>query len=69
MNGDIDPIQFGSMLADMETMKKNMAEMQDDIRELLGLANKSKGGFWMGMSLAAGFGAIADFFVHTFIHR
>jgi len=68
-NGEIDPVQFGSMLADVEAMKKNMAAMQADIRELLGLANKSKGGLWAGMSMAAMFGAVTDFLVHTFIRH
>lgn len=31
--------------------------MASDIRELLALANRSKGGLWMGMSLASLFGS------------
>jgi hypothetical protein len=27
--------------------------MEIDIKELLALANKSKGGFWMGMTIAS----------------
>jgi hypothetical protein len=34
--------------------------MQSDIKELLALANKGKGGFWMGMTIASAFGGIVS---------
>ena len=38
-------------------------ELANDIKELLALANKSKGGLWVGMSLASIFGAIASWVI------
>jgi hypothetical protein len=34
--------------------------MQSDIKELLALANKGKGGFWMGMTIASMMGALVS---------
>jgi hypothetical protein len=34
-------------------MDKKMDKMERQLEDLLALANKSKGGFWMGMTLAS----------------
>jgi hypothetical protein len=36
--------------------------MDRDIKELLELANKSRGGFWMGMAVVSGISGIISFF-------
>jgi hypothetical protein len=38
-------------------MDKKIDKMEGQIEELLALANKGKGGFWMGMTIASSFGA------------
>lgn len=63
---DIDPIKFGALVQQVETLQTQMAEMRTDMRELLALANKSKGGFWMGMTIAAGFGSFITWFWANF---
>lgn len=66
----IDPVQYGRLLASVENQKEQIVAMKVDmdtrmtamaaqIAELLELANKSKGGFWVGMSVAAGVGSFA----------
>ena len=37
--------------------------IKTDVKELLALANKSKGGFWMGMTIASAVGGFITFFV------
>jgi hypothetical protein len=37
--------------------------MDKDIKQLLALANQSKGGFWMGMAVASLFGSVVTWFV------
>ncbi len=61
----IDPVQYGRLLASVEHLEKNqtemkasMAAMSEQIATLLELANKSKGGLWAGMSIAAGLGSL-----------
>lgn len=49
----INPIEYGRLLAKVETLEARVDDMSKDIKELLALANKSKGGFWMGMAMAS----------------
>jgi hypothetical protein len=44
-------------------MDKKIDKMEGQIAELLELANKGKGGFWMGMTIASSVGAVAAWFV------
>ena len=37
----------------VENLTCKVESMETDIKELLALANKSKGGFWMGMTIAS----------------
>ena len=53
MSNEIDPVQYGRLIAQVETLTSKVDSMDNDIKELLALANKSKGGFWMGMTIAS----------------
>jgi hypothetical protein len=49
----INPIEYGRLLAKVETLEARVDDMSRDIKSLLELANQSKGGFWMGMTIAS----------------
>lgn len=51
--GSIDPVEYGRLTAQVENLTCKVESMETDIKELLALANKSKGGFWMGMTIAS----------------
>jgi hypothetical protein len=51
--GEIDPIKYGVMWQRVTDMDKKMDKMERQIEELLALANKGRGGFWMGMTIAS----------------
>ena len=53
MSNEIDPIQYGRLIAQVDNLTSKVDSMDGDIKELLALANKSKGGFWMGMTIAS----------------
>ena len=55
---DIDPREFGRLEAEVHSLCKQVTDLQKDMRALLELANKSKGGLWVGMSIAAGLGGV-----------
>lgn len=57
----IDPIEYGKLVHAVEQLEAKVSSMDSDIKELLALANKSKGGFWMGMTIASFFGGIVTF--------
>lgn len=50
---DIDPVKYGVLWERVQNMDKKIDKMESQIQELLELANRSKGGFWMGMTIAS----------------
>lgn len=64
---DIDPIQYGQIIAKVDTLEKEVSEMRADLKTLLELANRSKGGFWVGMTIASIIGGVIHFFAERMI--
>ena len=60
---EIDPIKYGVLWERVQNMDRKIDRMEKQIEQLLELANKSKGGFWMGMSLASMFGGAVGWVV------
>lgn len=60
-NNQIDPYKYGKLVAQVEAMEKKIDKLELGMEELLELANKSKGGFWMGMTVASIVGGIVTF--------
>lgn len=63
---EIDPVKYGAMWQRVndyerrfEVIDKKLDKMEGQIEELLALANKGRGGFWMGMTIASSVGAAA----------
>jgi hypothetical protein len=57
----IDPREFGRLEAQVEALQGEVHAMRNDIKTLLELANKSKGGFWVGLAIASLIGGIIAF--------
>jgi hypothetical protein len=55
---EIDPREFGRLEAEVTSLRNQVTAMQTDIRTLLEMANRSKGGLWAGMTLASAFGGV-----------
>ena len=55
---EFDPVKYGVLWERVQVMDKKIDKMERQIEELLALANKSKGGFWMGMTIASSVGAV-----------
>jgi cell division protein FtsB len=58
---DIDARDFGKLEAQVEALQKEMHVLSADVKTLLEMANKSKGGLWVGMSLASFGGGLVTF--------
>jgi len=58
---DINAREFGKLEAQVEALQKEMHSLSADVKALLELANKGKGGFWMGMTIASFMGGIVTF--------
>jgi hypothetical protein len=55
---NFDPVKYGVLWERVQMMDKKMDKMEAQIDQLLELANRSKGGFWMGMTIASALGGI-----------
>ena len=69
MSTTIDPIEYGKLLSTVESLKKQVESMDGDIKTLLELANKSRGGFWAGMTIASFVGGLVTFLTNNFLHK
>lgn len=69
MSENIDLVQYGQLISKVNLMEKKIDDMEKDLKALLELANKSKGGFWMGMIIASGVSGFVGFLTSIFLHR
>jgi DNA anti-recombination protein RmuC len=58
---EVDAREFGKLEAQVEALQKEVHSLSSDVKALLELANKSKGGFWMGMTIASAVGGFITF--------
>jgi len=58
---DIDARDFGKLEAQVEALQNEVHTLSKDVKTLLELANKSKGGLWMGMTIASALGGLVTF--------
>jgi hypothetical protein len=59
---EIDMVKYGVLWERVQNMDKKIDKMESQIEELLALANKGRGGFWMGMTIASSVGAAVAWF-------
>jgi hypothetical protein len=64
----VDLYKYGKLVAQVESMEKKIDKLESNMEELLELANKSKGGFWMGMVIASGIGGLVTY-ITSYFHR
>jgi len=58
---EIDARDFGRLEAQVEVLQTQVSQLSADVKSLLELANKGKGGFWMGMTIASIMGGVITF--------
>lgn len=66
---DFDPYQFGQLTAQVERLEYDVAELKGDMKTLLALAERHRGGLWAGMSVASVFGAVVAFVAEHWINK
>lgn len=60
---EIDPREFGRLEAEVHSLRTQVSDLQKDVRTLLAMANRSKGGLWVGMTIASALGGFASWIV------
>jgi len=58
---EIDPREFGRLEAQVEALQTEVHALREDIKQLLEMANKSKGGMFVGMAIASVVGGVISF--------
>ena len=61
-NDNFDMFKFGGLVNQVENLQSKVDAMDRDIKELLELANRSKGGLWFGMTVVSVVSGIISFF-------
>jgi hypothetical protein len=69
MSNEIDPIQYGKLIAQVQNLEHKVDSLEIDIKLLLELANKSKGGFWAGMAIASAIGGFITFIANHWMGK
>jgi len=70
---EIDLVKYGVLWQKVEDyerrfdeMGKKMDKMEGQLEQLIALANKGRGGFWMGMVIVSALSSVVGYFVHLF---
>ena len=59
----IDPIEFGKLIAEMESMKSSMKKMENQMETMMALVNQGRGVFWVAVIIGGAVSSLATFFV------
>jgi hypothetical protein len=55
---ELDLVKYGVLWERVQNMDKKIDKMERQLEELVALANKGRGGFWMGMTIASMVGGV-----------
>ena len=59
-----DMFKFGGLVNQVENLQHKVDKLEEGMEELLALANKGRGGFWMGMAVVSAFSTFIGFVSH-----
>ena len=62
-----DPYKYGKLVAQVEAMEKKIDKLEAGMEELLALANKGRGGFWMGMIVVSAISSLIGYITHNWM--
>jgi hypothetical protein len=62
-----DPYKYGKLVAQVEAMEKKIDKLEQGMEELLALANKGRGGFWMGMVVVSAISSLVGYITHNWM--
>lgn len=61
---DVDMFKYGQLVAQVEALDKKVDKLERNMEALLELANKGKGGMWMGMVIVSSVSSLIGYFAH-----
>lgn len=70
---EIDPVKYGVLWQKVEdyekklgSMEKKIDSMDADLKKLVGMAERSRGGFWVGMVIVSAISTVIGWVIHLF---
>ena len=66
---NFDMFKFGGLVNQVENLQLKVDKLEAGMEELLALANKGRGGFWMGMAVISAFSTFIGFITHYFTSK
>jgi len=64
MSNEIDPVRYGALWQKVQDLDKKVDKLEAGMDELLALANKGRGGFWVGMMIVSAVSTIVGYLTH-----
>jgi hypothetical protein len=64
MSFEIDPVKYGVLWEKVDQLTAKVDKLEEGMEELLALANKGRGGFWVGMMVVSAISSVVGFIVH-----
>ena len=61
---DIDLVKYGVLWQKVESMEAKIDKMEASIEELVAMANRSRGGLWVGMSIVSVISSLVGYVAH-----
>ena len=61
---DIDLVKYGVLWQKVESMESKIDKMEAQLDTLIELANKGRGGFWMGMAFVSAISSVFGYISH-----
>ena len=65
----IDPVKYGQLWEKVDQLSTKVDKLEAGMEELLALANKGRGGFWVGMMVVSGLSTIVGYITHLFASK
>jgi hypothetical protein len=66
MEKEIDLVKYGVLWQKVEELDRKVDKLEEGMERLLELANKSKGGFWMGMAIVSALSSLVGYLTNWF---
>lgn len=65
----IDPVKYGQLWEKVDQLSTKVDKLEAGMEELLALANKGRGGFWVGMMVVSSISGIVGYITHLFASK
>jgi len=69
MSFEIDPVKYGQLWEKVDQLTSKVDKLEEGMEELLALANKGRGGFWVGMMVVSALSTFIGFISHYFTSK